>query len=416
MVADRLRSITASEDITGGRDSLFADYQDQRANARDEAGYQTFVPLRGETLEALLRRSGMGVPDLAGLAELLQSQAGLGPEWPADSRDSGAPVQVIDLAAKNVGSAATLDRIRLLAEPDVEVVAWRQEGTWQVRRTVAPIQVRCVTAASVMTDSLFGAGARAGVPRDVMVRFANLFLYDVDFVRDIQAGDRFEVIYEARLDAEGREVGTGHIVFAGLTWGGGRQTKGYYRFAGAGAADGAAYFDDAGASAQRLLMKTPIDGARVTSRFGPRRHPTLGYTKAHKGVDFGARSGTPIMAAGDGLVVRASPLGSYGNFLLIRHANGYETAYAHLRGYAKGVRAGSRVRQGDVVAFVGSTGRSTGPHLHYEVRQKGRHVNPMDLDVATGSVLAGEALDGFVLTRDQLEAMRPRPLAVPSGD
>lgn len=402
------------------RDGLFAAYREQLELSRDEAGYVTVVPLRGETLAAMLARAGTDVPDEDHLHARLTEEGGLADGLATPMRAEDDPAQGIDVMV--AGDGLTLARLRLSPEAGVSILAALREGSWQVTRTDAPVQIRHVTAASMMTDSLFGSGARAGVPREIMVRLANLFLYDVDFVRDIQAGDRFEVVYETRVDGHGRSLGTGDIVFAAMTWRGGREAKGYYRFDGANGANGAAggsaavYFDDGGASAQRLLMKTPIDGARVTSRFGPRRHPTLGYTKAHKGVDFGARAGTPIMAAGDGTVVRAAPLGSYGNFLLIRHSNGYETAYAHLRGFADGVKAGMRVRQGDVVAYVGSTGRSTGPHLHYEVRRKGRQVNPMNLDVATGSVLAGHDLSGFEAVRDDADAMRARPLAVPSGD
>ena len=320
---------------------------------------------------------------------------------PAPSRAGPGPIRPGDPAPRS-----------LFSDYRDALAAMREGALPEPSEADGAVAVRHVAAASVMTDSLFGAGARAGVPRGVMARMANLFLYDVDFVRDVQVGDRFEIVYEALLDADGEEVGAGEIVFAAMTWRGGREAKGYYRFARDDAEGDAVYFDAGGASARRLLMKTPIEGARVTSRFGPRRHPTLGYTKAHKGVDFGARSGTPVMAAGDGTVARAGRFGSYGNYLLIRHANGYETAYAHLRGFARGVRKGARVRQGDVVAFVGSTGRSTGPHLHYEVRADGRHVNPETLEVARGETLAGTALAAFAGARDAADAARATPFAV----
>ena len=384
-------------------DSLFADYRGLLADARDEAGFATYVLQPGEDLGDLLRRAG---GQATGVEDALD---GAGIATPADG-------EAIDLAVeRGADGEAIVRRLRFFPGAGAEAHAWRDEGAWRAALTERPATVTHVAAASVMTDSLFGAGARAGVPREVMARLANLFLYDVDFVRDIRAEDRFEVVYEVRYDADGRPVGTGDIVFAAMSWRGGRRAKEYYRYDDAPGEE-ARYFDARGASAQRLLMKTPIEGARVTSRFGPRRHPTLGYTKAHKGVDFGARAGTPIMAAGDGTVMRAGPLGSYGNFLLIRHANGYETAYAHLKGFAEGVSKGARVRQGDVVAYVGSTGRSTGPHLHYEVRAEGRHVNPMKLDVATGSVLSGDALADFAEVRRAADAMRARPFAVATGD
>jgi murein DD-endopeptidase MepM/ murein hydrolase activator NlpD len=153
-------------------------------------------------------------------------------------------------------------------------------------------------------------------------------------------------------------------------------------------------------------MKTPIDGARLSSGFGTRRHPILGYAKAHKGVDFAAPRGTPVMAAGDGVVERAGPYGTFGNYIRIRHAQGYKTAYAHLNAIKKGVRTGARVRQGEVIGYVGSTGRSTGPHLHYEVHFKDRAVNPQSLKIATGYELGGKELQRFKEQRDRIDAMR----------
>lgn len=160
-------------------------------------------------------------------------------------------------------------------------------------------------------------------------------------------------------------------------------------------------------------MKTPIDGARLSSGFGTRKHPILGYAKAHKGVDFAAPRGTPVKAAGDGVVERASPYGSFGNYVKIRHANGYETAYAHLNGFAKGMRAGKRVDQGDIIAYVGTTGRSTGPHLHYEVHYKGQAVNPQKLKIATGVSLTGSDLARFKAERDRIDSMRKPAIVEP---
>jgi murein DD-endopeptidase MepM/ murein hydrolase activator NlpD len=244
-----------------------------------------------------------------------------------------------------------------------------------------------------------------------MARFANLFLYDIDFARDIQAGDRFEAVYEVFFDAEGAPAGTGDILFAGMSWQGNRHAKGYYRFDDAEDME-LPFFDAAGESASRLLMKTPIEGARITSSFGMRRHPLLGYNKQHKGVDFGARQGTPIMAAGDGIIVKAGAQGSYGNYVRIEHSGGYETAYAHLHGFGKGIKRGARVRQGDIIGYVGSTGRSTGPHLHYEVMKNGEVQNPMTIEVANGRMLDGELKDAFDERRLFVDTVRIHPLTV----
>ncbi len=166
------------------------------------------------------------------------------------------------------------------------------------------------------------------------------------------------------------------------------------------------YFDETGQSAKKFLMKTPINGARLSSSFGNRRHPILGYTKLHKGTDFAAPPGTPIYAAGNGRIERAGPFGSYGNYIRIRHANGYQTAYAHMKGFARGMRPGAVVKQGQVIGYVGTTGRSTGPHLHYEVYINNKPVNAMSLKLPTGRKLEGEPLEAFLAERDRIDALR----------
>ena len=424
LAPDEPVGITDARDAAGGRSDLLEDYAATLVRAREEAGYTALVLAKGEGVVTLLGRAGLDRADVEAAVLALSDAADLTQLQPGDTVEVATRPAVVTTAQVAAGAAPRrLVRVRVRPEPGATVVAWRDAEGWTARREEAPVRPRYATASTVITDSLFAAGARADVPAEILARTANLFLYDVDFARDVRRGDRFEVVYEALYDAQGRPMGTGDVVFAAMTWRGGREAKAYYRFDAAdtgetGASEAAAYFDASGESARRLLMKTPIEGARVTSRFGPRRHPTLGYRKNHRGVDFGARTGTPIMAAGDGVVVRANRFGSFGNYLRIRHANGYETAYAHLHGFASGVRKGARVRQGDVVAFVGSTGRSTGPHLHYEVHRAGEALNPMTLDMDGGAVLAGEALAAFEGVVGTVDAMRawPHAVAAASGD
>ena len=274
-------------------------------------------------------------------------------------------------------------------------------------KTEIPLTRRLATIKGKIEGSLFLSAQNAGAPSKVIGNFANMFAYDIDFQRDIFGGDEFEAIYEVFYDDKGEFAGSGDILFGRLKWRGQSKEKGYYRFANKG--DNADYFDRAGQSAKRLLMKTPIDGARLSSGFGTRRHPILGYRKAHRGVDFAAPRGTPIYAAGDGVIERANRYGSFGNYIRIRHANGYETAYAHLKGFRKGIRKGKKVRQGDVIGYVGTTGRSTGPHLHYEVHRKGKAVNPQKLKIATGVQLKGPRLDAFKSVRNDIDEMRAPP-------
>lgn len=292
------------------------------------------------------------------------------------------------------------NRVRLTRAADGSYVATAHE---------TPLATRIAAVRGRIDGSLYLSAKRQGAPDEVIAALAQMFAYDVDFQRDIFGGDEFEAIFEVRFDETGKLVGGGDVLYGRLNWRSRSKEKGYYRFASDDAVDRADYFDASGESARRLLMKTPIDGARLSSGFGSRRHPILGYQKAHKGVDFAASRGTPIMAAGDGVVERAGPYGSFGNYVRIRHAQGYKTAYAHMNAIKKGVRTGARVRQGDVIGFVGSTGRSTGPHLHYEVHLKDKPVNPQSLKIATGYELGGKQLERFREVRDRVDAMRAPP-------
>ncbi|MEO1787953.1 MAG: M23 family metallopeptidase, partial [Pseudomonadota bacterium] len=208
---------------------------------------------------------------------------------------------------------------------------------------------------------------------------------------------------EAFVDERGNPVRAGELIYAALD--GKATTKGFYRFETPddGVSD---YYASNGESATKFLMKTPINGARLSSSFGYRRHPISGYNRLHKGTDFAAPTGTPVYAAGHGVIERSSRFGGYGHYVRIRHANGYQTAYAHLSRYGAGIKSGRRVRQGQVIGYVGSTGASTGPHLHYEVIKNGKHVNAMRLKLPTGRKLGGPILEAFDLHRAGVDQLR----------
>jgi murein DD-endopeptidase MepM/ murein hydrolase activator NlpD len=237
--------------------------------------------------------------------------------------------------------------------------------------------------------SLSGSAAKAGIPSAVVAEAIRIFSWNVDFQRDIRPKDSLEVLYESYETEEGLIAKSGNILYAKLTLSG-REIP-LYRFE---MEDGRTdYFQPDGRSIKRTLMKTPINGARMSSGFGKRRHPVLGYTKMHKGVDFAARTGTPIFAAGDGVIERAGWFSSFGKYVRIRHNSKLKTAYAHMSKIK--VKNGQRVTQGDVIGYVGTTGRSTGPHLHYEVISNGRQVNPNSVDLPTGEELKGKDLTNF---------------------
>jgi murein DD-endopeptidase MepM/ murein hydrolase activator NlpD len=243
-----------------------------------------------------------------------------------------------------------------------------------------------------ISNSLYVDAKNAGLPDNVIVELIRMYSFGVDFQREIQNNDTFEVMVEQEETTDGSAVpGSETVKYAKLALSG-REMQ-LYRFVDN--AGNVEYYDAKGQSAKKPLMKTPIDGARLSSGFGFRRHPVLGYNKMHKGIDFAAPRGTPIYAAGDGVIVKAGPFSSYGNYIKIRHRAGLETAYAHLKGFKAGLRAGSRVKQGQVIAYVGTTGRSTGPHLHYEVMIGGKQVNPSSLKITAGAALAGRDLKKF---------------------
>ena len=276
------------------------------------------------------------------------------------------------------------------ADRDIEVRADTTAG-FVAEEVVRELEHRDDFASAKIESSLYEAALDAGMPIDVLISLVRVFSFDVDFQRDVQAGDRFEVMYDTYEDELGNRVRNGDIQYAAMTLSG--KKVAFYRYTPAsGITD---YFDLKGRSVRKTLMRTPIDGARLSSGFGARKHPILGYTKMHKGVDFAARTGTPIMAAGDGVVEMAGRNGGYGNYIRLRHNNSIKTAYAHMSKFAKGMGKGKRVKQGDIIGYVGTTGRSTGPHLHYEVLVDNRQRNPMGVELPVGEELKGKELDKF---------------------
>jgi murein DD-endopeptidase MepM/ murein hydrolase activator NlpD len=241
-------------------------------------------------------------------------------------------------------------------------------------------------------NSLYVDARAAGVPDGVILDLIKMYSWNVDFQREIQPGDKFEVMYEEYKTEDGERVrGRGNIVYAKLTLGGNEMP--FYRYEDShGDAD---YYDNKGMSAKKPLMKTPVDGARLSSGFGMRKHPVLGFSKMHKGVDFAAPRGTPIYAAGDGRIAKIGPFSTFGNYIRIQHRAGLQTAYAHMSRFKTGLHSGDRVKQGQVIGYVGTTGRSTGPHLHYEVIVNNVQVNPAKVKLPTGKALKGRELKSF---------------------
>jgi murein DD-endopeptidase MepM/ murein hydrolase activator NlpD len=349
----------------------------------------------GETLAGLLTRAGATSSDASAAMTSIADVYN-----PRRLR----PGQPISLYFHRSGGTAELTGIAFRSEPGASVTANRtNSGGFEAREVQMPVTFEIARIAAPVETSLYSSALNLGATDREVAALADAFAYDVDFQRDVRPGDNFELVFERFYDDEGNTVRTGELLFVSLE--SSRGPRAFYQFLAPGDSRGD-WYDAEGKSARRFLMKTPINGARLSSGFGMRRHPILGYSRMHRGTDFAAPTGTPILAAGDGVIERAGPYGSFGNYVRIRHANGYETAYAHLSRFARGMRSGARVRQGQVIGYVGTTGRSTGPHLHYEVSLRGRQVNPMSLRVANGRNLTGRARELFMIERARIDTLR----------
>jgi len=267
-----------------------------------------------------------------------------------------------------------------------------------VKENILQLYKKEVVIRNVITNNLYSSAIGVGVEPNIIVEFARIYGFEVDFQRDIRKGDWFEILYEKFEDDNNKVRDTGKIIYASMYVNG--QEINLYNFKDN---EGEEYYNIKGKSITKSLMKTPINGARLSSSFGMRKHPILGYNKMHRGTDFAARSGTPIMASGSGTVTRARWCGGGGNCVKIKHNSTYETIYAHMKAFAKGIKEGRKVKQGQIIGYVGSTGMSTGPHLHYEVIVNGKKVNSQKLKLPSGKILKGETREKFELERIKID-------------
>ena len=254
---------------------------------------------------------------------------------------------------------------------------------------------------NLIFQSLYKAALDKRIPANTIVEFAGIYGFQVDFQRDIRKNDKFQIMYEIFLDETNKIVETGEILFANLKLSG--QDNFLYYFENKGSEG---HYDKNGKSVKKALMKTPINGARLSSPFGMRKHPIDGYNKMHKGTDFAAPMGTPIMASGDGVIKKAGWCGGGGNCVKIKHNSTYQTVYAHMSKFARGIKPGVRVKQGQTIGYVGSTGKSTGPHLHYEVIVNGKKVNSQKLKLPSGKILKGKERKLFETKKIKLDVLK----------
>lgn len=360
--------------------------------------------MRGDTLAGVLVKAGVELADAQSAIAALSEHLNLrrlkeGQEIELTFDDTGA------------SSEPTLASMRLQSEVESAVTVARQDdGSFVSAIEAIKLDDHATRATGTIHESLYAAMLKAGIPNNLINEFIRVYSWDVDFQREIQPGDKFEIFFDRYEDKSGQTVKTGPLLYSNLILSGKDHKLYSYTASDDGGLD---YYDEQGHSARKALLKTPIDGARLTSGFGARMHPILGYTKMHKGLDFGAARGTPIHAAGDGVVEMAGPFSSYGNYVRIRHNRTYSTAYAHMNGFGKGIKVGVHVRQGDVIGYVGTTGRSTGPHLHYEVLKEAKQVDPRGLKMPTGRQLEGRELASF---KGNMATVKAQVAALPANN
>ena len=279
-------------------------------------------------------------------------------------------------------------------------ISKNEENKLIAKKIITKLYKRKTLSENVIKNNLYSSAVDAKINPDTIIEFARIFGFEIDFQRDIRKNDYFKIVYEKYFDEFGKYIKSGSILYAHMTVNG-REIS-LYKF---GDDKEYGYFDINGKSVEKALMKTPINGARLSSPFGMRKHPILGYNKKHLGTDFAAPMGTPIMASGSGTIIRAKWCGGGGNCIKIKHNSTYETVYAHMQSFAKGMKVGKKVRQGQIIGYVGSTGMSTGPHLHYEVIVNGKKVNSQKLKLPSGKVLKDDERKKFEIHRIKTDVL-----------
>ena len=369
---------------------------EETAKAPPEITYpiheQITVKVRsGDTMDKILQRQKIGIEDTHAIIKAMKKHFN-----PRKIKVD----QQFTLDIERASADKTLLKKFEVKTGKLSRVEVKPEGSRFVAEKVETKTTRQLAkAGGTITSSFYEAGDDAGLPRAITSELVKAYSYDVDFQRDIKPGQKLDVLFEQLVSKEdGSIVGHGDLKYAAFKLG--RKNVEIYKYKDRHGNSG--YYKPNGESVRKALLKTPVN-ARISSKFGMRKHPILKYSKMHKGIDFAARTGTPIYAAGDGVVNFKGRKGGYGNYIRIKHNGTYQTAYAHLHKFAKGMRNGKRVKQGQVIGYVGSTGRSTGPHLHYEILKHGKHINPNGAKFRTGRVLKGKELAAFKKQKQKLK-------------
>ena len=379
---DNLKEITGSNEFSNLTNFLISKIN----SPYEEVSY---VIKNKDSIEKILKSYGIKIEDIKKISTKLK-------EKNLSNIYSGRKLSLI--FKKLEDNSNTVINVVYPLNKTTSIEIRKVQNNFLVNENILQLYKKEAVVKNIIKNNLYSAAVESGVEPNIIIEFARIFGFEVDFQRDIRKGDWFEIFYEKFEDGNGKVRDTGKIIYASMYINGGEINLYNFNYK-----NEMEYYDIKGKSITKSLMKTPINGARLSSSFGMRKHPILGYNKMHRGTDFAARSGTPIMASGSGTVIRARWCGGGGNCVKIKHNSTYETIYAHMKSFAKGIKEGRKVRQGQIIGYVGSTGLSTGPHLHYEVVVNGKKVNSQRLKLPSGKVLKGEVREKFELERIKID-------------
>lgn len=347
-----------------------------------------YIVKNNDTIESILKKFSVKRSEIAFVVKRIKKQ----------KLSNISPGQKIQFILKKSANSKDLEIFKInypISKTTFVRIDKRKDGI-NITKNITQLFKKNVVVEGRISNNLYSSATSSGMEPSIIIEFARIFGFEVDFQRDIRKGDKFQVMYERYFDDRNKQIKTGKILYAYLNVN--NQKIKLYRFETKNDFD---FYDEKGKSIRKALMKTPINGARLSSPFGNRKHPILGFTKHHNGTDFAAPTGTPIMASGNGTVIKAGWCGNGGNCVRIRHNSAYTTGYGHMSKIA--TRTGRRVRQGQIIGYVGNTGMSTGPHLHYTVSYNGKFVNSQKLKLPSGKILNGDERKKFEIQRIKLD-------------
>ena len=364
-------------------------------NKKFKSPYKNFyhTVVQGETLRSILSKYDVNSNEIEKIRLQIKKHT--------DPNKINIGSELIFTTEHNKDQKISVNKIIIPVSKTINILVYEDDSNNLVsEKVISKLYKKLLISENIINSSLYKSAMEVKMKPETIIEFARIFGFEIDFQRDIRKGDSFRILYEMFYDEDGKQAKTGSILFAYMSVNG--KKINLYRF---GKNKDYGYFNIFGKSVEKALMKTPINGARLSSSFGMRKHPISGFTKMHRGTDFAAPMGTPIMASGSGTILAAKWCGGGGNCVKIKHNSTYTTVYAHMKSFGKGIRVGRKVRQGQIIGYVGSTGISTGPHLHYEVIVNGKHVNSRTLKLPSGKVLKGNERKLFEIERIKTDVL-----------